>query len=355
MSFHDCTVARTYRDAHGSERNDAFRYILRYYPRLSKRSDFNKFVDVETMCYLLSNPAVQAVPRERLDGILAWVRYDEACRRKFLHRLLAHLPGALIDSDRLKTLRCDHMVRRCMRSLNTVNDLIDGASKPYHERGTTYALGLTSMRWNGGEKLFGFVTASNKAEFEVLVEASPCMTHVKFSLKCNRIDVGEQQRLPECVKAALKVQLCAEEGKSCDMVPVQCGTIEECDVELISGGCKKVWTHRFHVDQCEMRKYVAADSKFSLFVYLSALKVNGRCFEFSSTCTSAVQHQEHSQCNCHAQQHGSCHAHEDHHHHSHHHRHHHHHHHHHNHHCKCKHGSYCHCHRRHHGSCQRHC
>lgn len=305
MQFDDSSVARFYRSASACYRDEAFRYMLRYFPRLTESADFNKHIDLETLCRLISSPAVQAYPQQRLDGILAWARYDQICRREYLHRLLAHLPGPLIDENILKSLLSDCMVRSSVRASDTITDLISASSRPYHESGTTHALGLTSLRSDGGEKVFGFVSGGNKVEFEVTVTASPCMTHVKFSLRCKRVAVDEKHRLPECVRINVRVELCAENSKSANMIAVHGGTVEEDSAVVISGGCKSPFTRRFHVDACQMRQYVANGSRVSLFVYLNALDVNGRVFRFSSTpaCHESAHQQAATTCTCH---HHSC-------------------------------------------------
>lgn len=283
--FRDCNVAQLYRTGNTTRRNDAYRYMLRYFARLYTRTNFRTHMDLDTLCCLLDNPAIQATPEQRLDGAIAWVRFEERERRQYLHRLLAQLPGALLSKKRLKELRNDPVACSMQCNINTINDLINCHSRPYYETGTSHGLELTDLSENGGEKVFGFITAGGAAEFEVGVEASPCMTHFKFILTCNRVAVNETSctRLPECVRADMKVELCAQDGYRAEMVSVDNGSVEEDCVTLVSGARKRPWSRRLHVNQCQMKQFAANDSPFSLFVHLTALEVNGRREEFDTT------------------------------------------------------------------------
>jgi hypothetical protein len=293
MAYAESTVASAYRYGDSTTRDDAFRYMLGAFPRLVDRSSFNKHIDVETLCRLISSPAVQAQPQERLDGVLSWVASDRVCRQQFLDRLLAHIPGALIDTSTLKRLRCRSEVLESRRALNVVNDMIGSIDKPYFETRTNHALGLTSLRDQGGEKLFQFITADGKAEFEVLVEASACLTHVKFRLSCNRVAAGEGQRLPVSVSARIRVKLCCEEGRHGRMSTVRNGEICEGDIPLVSRGCTVEWRRRLHVDPCEMRQSAACGRKFALYVQVEELKVNKACFDYKDARTHHPHHHHH--------------------------------------------------------------
>lgn len=281
MVFRDCNVGLLYRNGDRACRNDAYRYMLRHFARVTARTNFRCHVDLETMVCLLNNPAIQALPHQRLEGALAWVRFHPRERSQYLDTLLAQLPGALIAKQTLKGLLRDPVVTCLQRNIIAVNDLMKSQSQPYYESGTLHALGLTELRESGGKKTFAFITADDAAEFEVVVDASPCMTHFKFSLNCSRVAMPEScNRLPDCVRADMKVELCAQDGCSTEMVTVNCGVSEENYVTLVSEARKVQWSRRFQLDQCQMKQFVANGSKFSLFVHLKALEVNGRREEF---------------------------------------------------------------------------
>lgn len=257
--------------------------MLRHFPRLKTRTNFCCHIDLDTMVCLLQNPAIQATPHQRLEGALQWVRFRQADRCQYLDQLLAQLPSALLEKHVLKGLLRDPMVCCMQRNINAVNDLINSQSRPYHESGTVHALGLSDLRENGGKKVFGFVSAEGAAEFEVIVDASPCMTHFKFTLNCTRVALPEScNRLPDCVRADLKVELCAQDGYRTEMVTVDCGCSEEDCVVLVSQARRVHWSRRFQLNQWQMNQFVASGSKFSLFVHLKALEVNGRREEFDS-------------------------------------------------------------------------
>lgn len=288
MSFNEYTVAEEYHCNAREDRNAAFGYMLRHFSHCHVQANFRHYIDFRTLKCLISSPAVQGSPKERLDAVLGWTRYDEYNRRQDLADLLVLLPGALLGKEELKRLLRDPLVKNSARAQNAVQDLIDGIAEPYFQTSTTHALGLSDVRESGGDKLFGFVSAACQAEFEVAVEVSPCMTHVRYLLKCKRVAVGEDHRLPTSVQAHLRVKLCHENGPHGGMDVVRGGCIEEDGVVLIGEGDVCNFRRRVHFDSCEMASHVSCKRKIALFIEVLQFNVNGRNCDYRSSVPALV-------------------------------------------------------------------
>lgn len=229
-------------------------------------------VSIETLEMLLNSVALQASPHTRLKVILAWVNHDSRNRHCFIGRLLSCIPGALLGSDELTSLRNHHLVRNNCTGIFVVHEM-EKEHLPYHSTPEGIALGLQQSLNSCSECLcFRFVVGCG--EFAVTVQTGSAFPHLKVTLECRRVAVSECMNLPFTVSADISMHLCYEGTYGMLQKMNTWGVVEDEDILLVESGMSSKWVRFINVDPHERAQAVCDGKDFTLYVQVKNLVVN---------------------------------------------------------------------------------
>lgn len=229
-------------------------------------------VNIETLEMLLNSVALQASPHARLKVILAWISQDSQNRHCFVGRLLSCIPGALLGSNDLASLRNHYLVRNNCIGLSVVHEM-EKEKLPYHSTPEGIALGLQQSLNSCSECIF-FRFVVGCAEFAVTVQTGSTFSHLKVILECKRVAVSECMNLPYTVSACVSMHLCYEGTYGMLQKMNTWGAVEDEDILLVESGMSSRWVRSINVDPHERAQAVCGGKDFTLYVQVKKLVVN---------------------------------------------------------------------------------